>query len=163
MTTITNDQHGRPQVYQASSSQRFAPGGVKETCSTVRDSRTGLQQMSVGRHIHDRGHVLQKSRNDYTRQEEESEEYVNIEENDLPTFNNEWQRRTSRYRPIEIEEINEVDEPQAISAPTEAARLALPAPEHVPPPTRIGRVRSLVNKVRPKGKKDKKPYRKNYE
>lgn len=43
---MSSDVYGRPQVYEATQSSRYAPGGVQETRSTVRDSRTGLHQMS---------------------------------------------------------------------------------------------------------------------
>jgi len=82
-----------PQVYEQTHSNRVGPGGVREERRSVRDSRTGLQQMSIGRHINERGHVIERSKNRYTGEEEESNEYVNIEEEEAPQFNQEWSSR----------------------------------------------------------------------
>lgn len=82
-----------PQVYEQTHLNRVGPGGVREERSTVRDSRTGLQKMSIGRHIQDRGHVIAKSQNHFTGDEEESNEYINIEEEEAPQFGQEWNSR----------------------------------------------------------------------
>ncbi|KAI1301842.1 Myeloid leukemia factor 2 [Halotydeus destructor] len=159
-TTYSSDGLGRPQVYEATSSEHRAPGGIKETTSTVRDSRTGLQQMSVGRHIYDRGHVMQKSRNHYTREVEETEEYVNIEDEEVPQFNEDWQRRTSRHRnhgrsAIEIHEVDDDDQPLAITDSVSPQILALPAPE--PGPSHAGR---SERSKKSRSKREKNPYKK---
>jgi len=93
VTTMTTDQHGRPQLYESTSSTRGGPGGTREVRSTVRDSTTGLQQMSIGHHIQDRGHVTERRRNRYTGEEEENEEYINIDETEGETFENDWSSR----------------------------------------------------------------------
>jgi hypothetical protein len=49
--------------------------------------------MSVGHHIDDRAHIMQRSRNYYTGEEEQNNEYINIEDTEGPEFNLEWQRR----------------------------------------------------------------------
>lgn len=67
-------------MYQASSSTRSAPGGVKETKKTVCDSRTGVKKMAIGHHIGDRSHIKEKERNMYSGDVEENEEYVNLDE-----------------------------------------------------------------------------------
>jgi len=90
--STSNGMYG-PQIYEATQSSRYAPGGVQETRSTVRDSRTGLHQMSIGHHINDRAHIMQRSRNYYTGAEEHNDEYVNLEEEEGQNFDREWQRR----------------------------------------------------------------------
>lgn len=96
--TFTTDEHGRPQVYQASSSKRTGPGGVSETRRSVQDTRTGMQKMAIGHHLSDRGHVIEKSRNRYTGEEDECQEYINIEEDEAEAFNREWEDRAQLYR-----------------------------------------------------------------
>ena len=41
VVSMTNDGSGRPQIYEATSSQRVGPDGVRETQSSVRDSASG--------------------------------------------------------------------------------------------------------------------------
>jgi hypothetical protein len=77
--SMTTDMSGRPQIYESSHSSHAGPGGVRETTSSVRDSRSGLQKMSIGRHIEDRAHVMERTRNQYTGDEEHNNEYINIE------------------------------------------------------------------------------------
>lgn len=82
----------QPQVYEETHMNRVGPNGVREERKTVRDSRSGLQQMSIGRHINERGHVIEKKKNRYTGDEEENNEYINIDEEEAPVFNEEWNR-----------------------------------------------------------------------
>jgi len=95
--SMSSDGYGRPQVYEATQSSRYAPGGVKETRSTVRDSRTGVHEMSIGRHIDDRAHIVQRSRNYYTGQQEQNDEFINLEEEEGPEFHREWETRQRPY------------------------------------------------------------------
>jgi len=85
---------GRPQVYQAHSSAHNY-GGVRETRESVRDSRTGVEKMAIGHHIDERGHVIARERNAYSGQQEQTEEFINIEETEAPSFNQEWRRRAA--------------------------------------------------------------------
>ncbi|XP_074654276.1 myeloid leukemia factor 1-like [Tubulanus polymorphus] len=87
-------QNGQPQIYQATSSTRTAPGGIKETQRSVRDSRRGIDKMAIGHHIGDRGHVVERSRDRNARTENENQEYINIDEEDLPRFRSEWDEKT---------------------------------------------------------------------
>lgn len=64
--SYSNTGDGAPKVYQETSEMRSAPGGIRETRRTVRDSDSGLEQMSIGHHIRDRAHILQRSRNHRT-------------------------------------------------------------------------------------------------
>ena len=56
--SYSNTGDGAPKVYQETSEMRSAPGGIRETRRTVRDSDSGLEQMSIGHHIRDRAHIL---------------------------------------------------------------------------------------------------------
>lgn len=58
---------------------------IRETRRTVRDSDSGLEQMSIGHHIRDRAHILQRSRNHRTGDQEERQDYINLDESE-PAF-----------------------------------------------------------------------------
>uniref|UniRef100_A0A8C6IR49 Uncharacterized protein n=1 Tax=Melopsittacus undulatus TaxID=13146 RepID=A0A8C6IR49_MELUD len=87
-----------PKVYQETSEMRSAPGGIRETRRTVRDSDSGLEQMSIGHHIRERAHIMQRSRNHRTGDQEERQDYINMDESDAAAFDDEWRRETSRFR-----------------------------------------------------------------
>lgn len=53
---------------------------VREERKAVRDSRRHLEKMAVGRHIGDRGHVMQKSRNMKTNEMEQHQDLFGINE-----------------------------------------------------------------------------------
>ncbi|XP_041377529.1 myeloid leukemia factor 2-like isoform X2 [Gigantopelta aegis] len=91
-----SNTNGQPRIYQASSSTRQAPDGVKEVRKTVRDSESGLEKMAIGHHIGDRGHMIERSRNRRTGESEENQEFINLEEEEARTFDREWQERTHR-------------------------------------------------------------------
>lgn len=86
------------QVYESTHSNVVNSNGVREERKTVRDSRTGEQSMSIGRHIHERGHVIEKKKNNYTGDEEENNEYINIEEEEADQFQREWQSKSQASR-----------------------------------------------------------------
>lgn len=92
--TITNNGSGAPKIYQASSSSRSGPGGVKETRRTVRDSERGVEKIAVGHHINDRGHVIERSR--VNGQMSENQEYINLDEEEAPVFDREYQDKWGR-------------------------------------------------------------------
>ncbi|XP_056385666.1 myeloid leukemia factor 2 [Hyla sarda] len=89
---------GAPKVYQETSHMRTAPGGIRETRHAVRDSDSGMEQMSIGHHIRERSHIMQRSHNRRTGDREERQEFINMDENDAAEFDEEWQRGTSRFR-----------------------------------------------------------------
>ncbi|XP_078616599.1 myeloid leukemia factor 2-like isoform X6 [Branchiostoma floridae x Branchiostoma japonicum] len=91
--SYSNTRNGPPKVYQASSSTRNAPGGVKETRRTVRDSEAGLQKMAIGHHLGERAHIVERSRDRHG--EEEKQDYINLDESDKDSFNQEWQQRAN--------------------------------------------------------------------
>ncbi|CAG7734224.1 unnamed protein product [Allacma fusca] len=92
MSMTSNGADGQPHVYQASSQTRQA-GGMKETRKAVSDSRQGVKKMSVGRHIGDRGHVMEREENVFTGQREEHEDLINLEHGEKRHFDQEWRSR----------------------------------------------------------------------
>lgn len=94
--TMTQGPDGRPQVYQASSSTKTGPGGIRQTQKTVEDSRTGVKKMAIGHHIGQRAHVIEREKNLHTGEEEERQDFINLEEEEADSFNREFKER-SRY------------------------------------------------------------------
>ncbi|KAM9615659.1 myeloid leukemia factor 1 isoform 7-T7 [Morphnus guianensis] len=88
-----------PKVFQASAQTRTAPGGVKETRKALKDSESGLEKMAIGHHIHDRAHVIKKSKNSKTGDEEMNQEFINLDETDAQTFDEEWQKEIMKFKP----------------------------------------------------------------
>ncbi|CAG5129068.1 unnamed protein product [Candidula unifasciata] len=91
--SYSNTGNGAPQVYQAVASSRQAPGGVKETRKAVRDSQTGVEKVAVGHHINDRAHIIERSRNNRTGEQNENQEYVNLDEEEAQPFDREYQEK----------------------------------------------------------------------
>jgi len=94
MVTMSQGPDGRPQVYQATSSTKSGPGGVRETQRTVQDSRTGVKKMAIGHHIGERGHVIEREQNVHTGQREERQDFINLEEDDAEDFDREFTQRS---------------------------------------------------------------------
>lgn len=94
VVTMTQGPDGRPQVYQATSSTKSAPGGVRETQRTVQDSRTGVKKMAIGHHIGERAHVIEREQNLRTGQREERQDFINLEEDDAEDFDREFTHRS---------------------------------------------------------------------
>ncbi|NXA40366.1 MLF1 factor, partial [Eudromia elegans] len=88
-----------PKVFQASAQTRTAPGGVKETRKALKDSESGVEKMAIGHHIHDRAHVIKKSKNTKTGDEELNQEFINLDESDAQTFDEEWQKEIMKFKP----------------------------------------------------------------
>ncbi|KAK3730116.1 hypothetical protein QZH41_013741, partial [Actinostola sp. cb2023] len=84
--SYSNDGRGEPKYFQAHHSTKRAPGGVKETKNAVKDSDTGLQRMAVGHHIGDRGHVVERSLNRRTGEEQRKQDFINMDEGELLFF-----------------------------------------------------------------------------
>ncbi|KAL8625030.1 hypothetical protein ACOMHN_012039 [Nucella lapillus] len=82
-----------PKVFQASTSSWRAPGDVRETRKTLRDSETGQEKMAIGRYIGDKGHVIQRQRN-HGSSVEENQNFINIEEDEAGEFDREWKEQT---------------------------------------------------------------------
>ncbi|XP_042737176.1 myeloid leukemia factor 1 isoform X3 [Lagopus leucura] len=88
-----------PRVFQAAAQTRTAPGGVKETRKALKDSESGVEKMAIGHHIRDRAHVVKKSKNRKTGDEEMNQEFINLDENEAQSFDEEWQKEISKFRP----------------------------------------------------------------
>ncbi|XP_054651169.1 myeloid leukemia factor 1 isoform X2 [Dunckerocampus dactyliophorus] len=88
-----------PKVFQASSSTRHAPGGVKETVRALKDSESGMEKMSIGHHIQDRGHVVEKKMNKKTGEKEFIQDFQNMDESEAESFDEEWQQELSKFKP----------------------------------------------------------------
>ncbi|NXM46053.1 MLF1 factor, partial [Gymnorhina tibicen] len=99
MMTYSKTGDEPPKVFQASTQTRTAPGGVKETRKALKDSESGLEKMAIGHHIHDRAHVVRKSKNFKTGDEEVNQEFINLDESEADTFNEEWQKEIMKFRP----------------------------------------------------------------
>lgn len=88
--SMTHGPDGRPQVYQATSSTKTGPGGIKETRKTVEDSRTGVKKMAIGHHIGERAHIIEKEKNVYNGQLEERQDFINLDEEEAEDFDKEF-------------------------------------------------------------------------
>ncbi|EFN76834.1 Myeloid leukemia factor [Harpegnathos saltator] len=94
VVSMSSGPDGRPEIYEETMSTTTAPGGVRETKKTVRDSRTGTKKMAIGHHIGDRAHILEREHNMRSGESEERQEFINLDEDDADNFNREWQTRT---------------------------------------------------------------------
>lgn len=94
VVSMTHGPDGRPQVYQATSSTKTGPNGLRETQRTVQDSRTGLKKMAIGHHIGERAHIIEREQNTYSGQQEERQDFINLDEEEAEDFNREFQQRT---------------------------------------------------------------------
>ncbi|KAM9318121.1 myeloid leukemia factor 1 isoform 2-T2 [Pholidichthys leucotaenia] len=88
-----------PKVFQATSSTRCAPGGIKETRQAVKDSESGLEKMRIGHHIQDRGRVVEKKVNQKTGEKEFIQDFQNMDESEAQSFDEEWQQEVFRFHP----------------------------------------------------------------
>ncbi|NXL86969.1 MLF1 factor, partial [Alectura lathami] len=87
-----------PKVFQASAQTRTAPGGVKETRKALKDSESGVEKMAIGHHIRDRAHVIKKSKNRKTGDEEMNQEFINLDETEAQSFDEEWQKEILKFK-----------------------------------------------------------------
>nr|XP_020455838.1 myeloid leukemia factor 1-like isoform X2 [Monopterus albus]XP_020455839.1 myeloid leukemia factor 1-like isoform X2 [Monopterus albus] len=112
-----------PKVFQATSSTRRAPGGIRETRQAVKDSESGLEKMSIGHHIQDRGHVVEKKYNKKTGDKEFIQDFQNIDESEAQSFDSEWQQRVSTFH--QPSPMSRLEDPQ----PRAVHRAAITGPE----------------------------------
>ncbi|XP_058461007.1 myeloid leukemia factor [Malaya genurostris] len=82
-----------PQVYQATSSTRTGPGGIKETRKTVQDSRSGTKKMAIGHHIGERAHIIEREQNVRTGNQEERQDFINLDDEEAEEFDREFQTK----------------------------------------------------------------------
>jgi len=85
-----------PKYYEASSQITQGPDGVRQTRKSERNSETGTDRMAIGHHIHDRGHVVERIRNNQTNEREEKQNFINLDEDDRERFHQEWQSKAGR-------------------------------------------------------------------
>ena len=105
-----NDGKSKPKFMQASSSTRRAPGDIKETRRTYRDSESGIEKMAIGHHIGRRGHEIEKRRQRGGAIEEEKRFYE-LDERDVPGFEQEWKQSTNSYT-LPSQRPNRIREPR---------------------------------------------------
>ncbi|NXO78031.1 MLF1 factor, partial [Sitta europaea] len=113
MMTYSRTGDEPPRVFQASAQTRTAPGGVRETRKALRDSESGLEKIAIGHHLQDRAHVIKKSKNSKTGDEEMNQEFINLDESEADTFDEEWQKEIMRFRPCRSREA--VEDPRCRS------------------------------------------------
>jgi len=94
VVTYSNTGDGQPKIYQASQQVRQGPDGVKETRKFERDSERGLERVAVGHHIGERAHVIERQKMN-GGQLEETVNLENLDDNDLPEFNREFEQKVA--------------------------------------------------------------------
>ncbi|XP_030007092.1 myeloid leukemia factor 1 isoform X3 [Sphaeramia orbicularis] len=72
---------------------------IKETRRALKDSESGVEKMSIGHHIQDRGHVVEKKFNNKTGEREFNQDFQNMDESEAQTFDQEWQQKVSTFKP----------------------------------------------------------------
>lgn len=92
--TMSHGPDGKPQVYQASSSTKTGPGGLRETQRTVQDSRSGVKKMAIGHHIGERAHIIEREQNMRSGQQEERQDFINLDEDEVPEFDREFTQKS---------------------------------------------------------------------
>ncbi|KAK2868769.1 hypothetical protein Q7C36_000640 [Tachysurus vachellii] len=87
------------KVFKASTETLSAPGGIKETRRAVSDTVTGVEKMSIGHHIDERGHIIEKKRNKKTGEREFNQDFQNMDETEAQAFDDEWEQKVSTFQP----------------------------------------------------------------
>ena len=80
--SYSNTGNGAPKIYQASTSTKQLPGGIRETRKAVKDSERGIEKVAVGHHIGEKAHVIERQR----LRDGQMEELVNLENLDDSKF-----------------------------------------------------------------------------
>ncbi|XP_013113246.2 myeloid leukemia factor isoform X1 [Stomoxys calcitrans] len=96
--TMSSGPDGRPQIYQATSSTKTGPGGIRETRRTVQDSVNGVKKMAIGHHIGERAHIIEKEQDTRSGQLEERQEFINLDEDEAEDFDREFTTKASSGR-----------------------------------------------------------------
>ncbi|XP_063298669.1 myeloid leukemia factor 1 isoform X3 [Pelobates fuscus] len=99
VTTYSKTGDEPPKIFQATSQTRKAPGGIKEIKKSVKDSESGFEKLAIGHHINDRAHVIKQSKNNKTGDQEVNQEFINLDESEALSFNNEWEQEISKFKP----------------------------------------------------------------
>ncbi|CAH0725492.1 unnamed protein product, partial [Brenthis ino] len=124
---MSSGPNGNPQVYSSTSSTKIGPNGVKETRKTLQDSRTGVKKMSIGHHIGERAHLIEREQNVYSGDAEERQEFINLDEEEAEDFDREFQERAAQRR-ARAALAHHAPRLALPAPPASSAPLALPAP-----------------------------------
>uniref|UniRef100_A0A915L0A7 Myeloid leukemia factor n=1 Tax=Romanomermis culicivorax TaxID=13658 RepID=A0A915L0A7_ROMCU len=92
MISMAPSADGRMHTYESTDSMR-KHGHVKETRSTLRDSSRGVEKMTIGHHIGQRGHVIEKQRVNGGNIEE-NQRFINVDRSKARQFDDEWTTAT---------------------------------------------------------------------
>lgn len=85
--------------YSKSHSSSYGPQGVTEHQMRTKDGRTGLEEMTISRHIGDKGRTVTKWRQaDGTQSEQQS--LHNITDNEASSFDQKWTNEAERSLPM---------------------------------------------------------------
>lgn len=128
VVSMTHGPDGRSQVYQATSSTKTGPGGIRETQRTVQDSRSGVKKMAIGHHIGDRAHIIEREQNYRSGQQEERQDFINLDEDAAEEFDREFTQKSRHGMrlPNAITEVSDSNgshrQPAAIMPPQNTAR-----------------------------------------
>ena len=123
--SMSSGPDGRPQIYQATSSTKSGPGGVRETRKTIQDSVAGVKKMAIGHHIGDRAHIIEKEQDLRSGQLEENQEFINLEEEEADQFDREFTSKARMFaKPQEMLSIEPADDGG------QRHRYALPSTHH---------------------------------
>ncbi|XP_062843555.1 myeloid leukemia factor 1 [Trichomycterus rosablanca] len=112
------------KVFQSSSQTRHAPGGIKETRQTLRDTDSGVEKMSIGHHINERAHVIEKKHNRKTGEREFNQDFQNMDDTEAQAFDDEWQHKVSEFQPAAV--LSRLEAPRVRTV----HRAAITGPEH---------------------------------
>ncbi|XP_055902558.1 myeloid leukemia factor isoform X1 [Eupeodes corollae] len=97
--SMSSGPDGRPQIYQATSSTKTGPGGIRETRKIVQDSSSGVKKMAIGHHIGERAHIIEKEQNIRSGQHEERQEFINLDEEEAESFDREFTNKARMHTP----------------------------------------------------------------
>ncbi|XP_047992521.1 myeloid leukemia factor isoform X2 [Leguminivora glycinivorella] len=153
--------NGKPQVFSSTSSTKIGPNGIKETRKTLQDSRTGTKKMSIGHHIGDRAHIMEKEQNVYSGDQEETQEFINLDEDEAEDFDREFQVKAGAYTGSGRAAIAGAPAPRAPRLAIEAAPAPAPAPApahaHAPAALPNSSVRSVYGGSHPQRHRHDRP------
>lgn len=94
MSNMNLGELERPsQEYYSSSTVSTSVNGVTETTHTVKDSRNGIEKVSVKRKLGDKSHHIEKTKNLLSGHEQTIKKLSNIQEDDEDHFDREWKQK----------------------------------------------------------------------
>jgi len=91
-TVYSSGSNGRPAVVvEKTRSSRIGPNGVAESQESLRDSRSGVERLTIERKLNDKARKLTKQRN-HEGIIETTESLENLDEDEASLFDDEWCR-----------------------------------------------------------------------